>query len=322
MKRAYLLAALMAALCASGAADAGEAPAPTAAVTSAPEQAATEQSAPEPYDVTTLLATARFDSRPRIDVYNYLLGDNVCRLAEYCLTDGESECVLITLTLPEELTAALADCSWEDMASILRMSLDALESLGFVLDAGEARDLYGRPLCVFDAYTSERALAGWATMDARQAQFVLATGDEAGYRFLSSVTSRRELAFAREGSAVSFGGVTLTFPYTPEVEGASAVSENALTHLSAELIPLSDITMLSGADAEELLHSCVPEGAADVSTQALGSVSTMLYAYDSEALGRPLQGRLMLLEGCILRMEATFDNAGDAFMNDVYVAAD
>lgn len=314
----------MAALCASGAAEAGEAPAPTQAVIAATDPAREAQSTPqpEPYDVTTLLATARFDSRPRIDVYNYLLGDNVCRLAEYCLADGGSECVLITLTLPEELTAALADCSWEDMASILRMSLDALESLGFVLDAGEARDLYGRPLCVFDAYTSERTLAGWATMDARQAQFVLATGDEAGYRFLSSVTSRRELAFEREGSAVSFGGVTLTFPYTPEVEGASAVSENALTHLSAELIPLSDMTMLSGADAEELLHSCVPEGAADVSTQALGSVSTMLYACDSVELGRPVQGRLMLLEGCILRMEATFDNAGDAFMNDVYVAAD
>ena len=65
--------------------------------------------------------------------YNYLLGDNVCKFAEYCLTVEESECVLITLTFPDELRTALADFSDEDMASLLRMSMDALESVGFIL---------------------------------------------------------------------------------------------------------------------------------------------------------------------------------------------
>ena len=43
----------------------------------------------------------------------------------------------------------------------------------------------------------------------------------------------------------------------------------------------------------------------------------MLYAYDDESLDKPIQGRLILMDDCILRMEATFDNAGDAFMDGV-----
>ena len=76
---------------------------------------------------------------------------------------------------------------------------------------------------------------------------------------------------------------------------------------------------VSGEDADELLYACVPEGAVDVSTQTLGDARTMLYSRDDAQLGEPVQGRLILLDGYVLRMEATFDNAGDAFMDGVYL---
>ena len=290
------------------------------------EQADQTEETSDPYDVVTLLATAQFASKPRIYTYNYALSDYICKLAEYCYTADESECVLITLTFPDELSEALADFSDEDMASLLRMTMDALESMGFLLDAGEASTLYDMQYRDFIAYTDTTEYAGWAVMDSRQVQFVLATIDDAGYDFLKTVKTRRSIEFTKDGSNVSYDDVTLVFPYSVDVSENTALSTNSLTTERAELIQLSDYTVINGItdsdDQTELLSQYVPEGAADVSTQTVGSRATMLYSYDDEDLGKPIQGRLILMDDCILRMEATFDNAGDAFMDGVYVTTD
>ena len=176
MKR--LLSAALAALIASTPMSYSLADAiPSAIAEEEPLSTEAPMTAAEHYDVTTFLTTAQFAARPRISTYNYLLGDNVCKFAEYCLTVEESECVLITLTFPDELRTALADFSDEDMASLLRMSMDALESVGFILETGDATTLYDIPCRTFTAYTDTMTYAGWAVMDARQAQFVLATVD-------------------------------------------------------------------------------------------------------------------------------------------------
>ena len=277
------------------------------------------------YDVTTFLATARFSAQPRISTYNYLLGGNVCKFAEYCLTSDESECVLITITFPDELSTALADFSDEDMTSLLRMTMDALESVGFILEMGDATTLYNMPCRTFTAYTDTQTYAGWAVMDARQAQFVLATVDETGYDFLNTVKTRRDISFIKDGSELSYDDVTLSFPYSVDVEGSVARSENNLTLERAELIQISDYRVLTGFADDDAQHSLlseyVQEDAQDISTQTLGSRTSMLYAYDDASLNKPIQGRLILMDDCVLRMEATFDNAGDAFMDGVYVRA-
>lgn len=279
----------------------------------------------EAYDVTTLIATAQFASRPKISTYSYLLGDNICKFAEYCLRDGESECVLITLTFPDELSMALEDFSDEDMASLLRMSMDALESVGFLVDAGDEANLYDMPCRTFTAYSDTLTYAGWAVMNTRQAQFVLATPDEMGYDFLNTIKARRSIEFEKNGAEVSYGDLTLNFPYSVHTDGSSAQSKNDLTFEYAELLQIPDYRVIVGfadGDAQnDLLSEYLPEGAQDVSTQTLGSRSTMLYAYDDAELGKPLQGRLILMDDCVLRMEATFDNAGDAFMDGIYVKA-
>lgn len=277
---------------------------------------------PEEYEVKTLIATARFASKPRIYTYNYLLGEYVCKLAEYDLVDGDSESMLITLTFPEQLSQALADFTDEERAFLLAMSMDALESMGLIVDAGEATELYGAPCITFAAYTGDSAWAGWATMNDKQVQFVLATGDDAGQEFLSTVTARRTLEFSLDGDEVSYGGAVLRFPYSVNVDGGHASSANELTMERAELLAIPDMAMLTGMDAEELLCKYLPEGAADVAAQALGKRQTLLYAYDDAELGVPVQGRLILLDDAVLRMEATFDNAGDAFMNDLYISED
>ncbi len=298
---------------------------PSAIAEEEPSSTEAPMTATEPYDVTTFLTTAQFAARPRISTYNYLLGDNVCKFAEYCLTVEESECVLITLTFPDELRTALADFSDEDMTSLLRMSMDALESVGFILETGDATTLYDMPCRTFTAYTDTMTYAGWAVMDARQAQFVLATVDETGYDFLNTVKTRRNISFIKDGSRLSYDDVTLSFPYSVSVDGNVAHSENDLTLERAELIQISDYRVLTGFADDDVQHSLlseyVPEGAQDVSTQALVSRNSMLYAYDDESLDKPIQGRLILMDDCILRMEATFDNAGDAFMDGAYVAA-
>ena len=289
----------------------------------ASEEAAQTEQSTNPYDVVTLLATAQFASRPRIYTYNYVLSDYKCKLAEYCYAADESECVLITLTFPDELSQALIDFSDEDMASLLRMAMDALESMGFLLDAGEASTLYDMQYRDFIAYTDTTEYVGWAVMDFRQVQFVLATIDDAGYDFLKTVKTRRLIEFTKDGSIVTYDDVTLVFPYSVEVNGNSALSTNSLTTERAELIQLSDYTLKNGltdSDAQiELLMQYVPEGAADVSSQIVGARTTLLYSYDDADLGKPVQGRIILMDDCILRMEATFDNAGDAFMDGVYV---
>lgn len=277
---------------------------------------------PEEYEVKTLIATARFASKPRIYTYNYLLGEYVCKLAEYDLVDGDSESMLITLTFPEQLSQALADFTDEERAFLLAMSMDALESMGLIVDAGEATELYGAPCITFAAYTGDMAWAGWATMNDKQVQFVLATGDDAGQEFLSTVTARRALEFSLDGNEVSYGGAVLRFPYSVNVDGGHASSANELTMERAELLAIPDMALLTGMDAEELLCKYLPEGAADVAAQALGKRQTLLYAYDDAELGVPVQGRLILLDDAVLRMEATFDNAGDAFMNDLYISED
>ena len=219
---------------------------PSAIAEEEPSSTEAPMTAAEPYDVTTFLTTAQFAARPRISTYNYLLGDNVCKFAEYCLTVEESECVLITLTFPDELRTALADFSDEDMASLLRMSMDALESVGFILETGDATTLYDMPCRTFTAYTDTMTYAGWAVMDARQAQFVLATVDETGYDFLNTVKTRRDISFIKDGSRLSYDDVTLSFPYSVSVDGNVAHSENDLTLERAELIQISDYRVLTG----------------------------------------------------------------------------
>ena len=106
-----------------GAIDAEPTPARTA-------EAEADTTDAEPYEVTTLLVTARFASRPRISTYNYLLGDSVCRLAVYEYTKDDTRAYVITLTFSEELAQALDGASYEDSESMLRMAMDALESWG------------------------------------------------------------------------------------------------------------------------------------------------------------------------------------------------
>lgn len=331
MRRLVALMTALAALGCPALAPAAQADAqPTAAATAQtdaqPTAAAQTDAQPtaqaEPYAVTTLLVTARFASRPRISVYNYLLGDSVCRLAVYELEDGDSRAMLAALAFDDELSQALEGASYEDLESMLRMALDALESLGLIAVSGGTVELYERPCALLSAYGPDADMTGWAAIDYREAVFVLATGDDAGYDFLGTVASRRQVEFTVEGNAVSFQSATLNFPYSVDVKGDEAVSRNARTYAYAELIQLPDIAVLagvSGEDADELMYACVPEGAQDVSTQTLGGVRTMLYARDDEELGAPVQGRLLMLEGYVLRMEATFDNAGDAFMDGVYI---
>ena len=293
-----LLSAALAALIASMPMSYSLADAALSAITEEePSSTEAPMTAAEPYDVTTFLTTAQFAARPRISTYNYLLGDNVCKFAEYCLTVEESECVLITLTFPDELRTALADFSDEDMASLLRMSMDALESVGFILETGDATTLYNMPCRTFTAYTDTMTYAGWAVMDARQAQFVLATVDETGYDFLNTVKTRRDISFIKDGSRLSYDDVTLSFSYSVSVDGNVAHSENDLTLERAELIQISDYRVLTGFADDNVQHSLlseyVPEGAQDVSTQALVSRNSMLYAYDDESLDKPIQGRLI-----------------------------
>jgi hypothetical protein len=298
--------------------DASEAPEATAQPNALQAPLVTVQ--PEEYEVKTLIATARFASKPRIYTYNYLLGEYVCKLAEYDLVDDDSESMLMTLTFPEQLSQALAGFTDEERTFLLAMSMDALESMGFIVDAGEATELYGAPCIVFAAYTGDKTWAGWATMNDRQIQFVLATPDEVGQEFLSTVTARRTLEFLSDGYEVSYGGAVLRFPYSVDVQGGHALSENGLTMERAELLAIPDMAMLTGMDAEELLCKYLPEGASDVAAQALGKRQTLLYAHDDAELGVPVQGRLILLDDAVLRMEATFDNAGDVFMNDLYIS--
>ena len=276
----------------------------------------------EPYEVTTLLVTARFASRPRISTYNYLLGDSVCRLAVYEYTKDDTRAYVITLTFSEELAQALDGASYEDSESMLRMAMDALESLGFIAVSSGNVELYGRPCTLLSVYGEDADMTGWATIDSREVVYILATGDDAGYEFLGTVASREQAEFTQDGYEVSFQGATLNFPYSVDVQGSEAVSRNARSYAYAELIQLPDLAVLagvSGEDADELLYACVPEGAVDVSTQTLGDARTMLYSRDDAQLGEPVQGRLILLDGYVLRMEATFDNAGDAFMDGVYL---
>ena len=276
----------------------------------------------EPYEVTTLLVTARFASRPRISTYNYLLGDSVCRLAVYEYTKDDTRAYVITLTFSEELAQALDGASYEDSESMLRMAMDALESLGFIAVSSGNVELYGRPCTLLSVYGEDADMTGWATIDSREVVYILATGDDAGYEFLGTVASREQAEFTQDGYEVSFQGATLNFPYSVDVQGSEAVSRNARSYAYAELIQLPDLAVLagvSGEDADKLLYACVPEGAVDVSTQTLGDARTMLYSRDDAQLGEPVQGRLILLDGYVLRMEATFDNAGDAFMDGVYL---
>lgn len=276
----------------------------------------------EPYEVTTLLVTARFASRPRISTYNYLLGDSVCRLAVYEYTKDDTRAYVITLTFSEELAQALDGASYEDSESMLRMAMDALESLGFIAVSSGNVELYGRPCTLLSVYGEDADMTGWATIDSREVVYILATGDDAGYEFLGTVASREQAEFTQDGYEVSFQGATLNFPYSVDVQGSEAVSRNARSYAYAELIQLPDLAVLagvSGEGADELLYACVPEGAVDVSTQTLGDARTMLYSRDDAQLGEPVQGRLILLDGYVLRMEATFDNAGDAFMDGVYL---
>ena len=276
----------------------------------------------EPYEVTTLLVTARFASRPRISTYNYLLGDSVCRLAVYEYTKDDTRAYVITLTFSEELAQALDGASYEDSESMLRMAMDALESLGFIAVSSGNVELYGRPCTLLSVYGEDADMTGWATINSREVVYILATGDDAGYEFLGTVASREQAEFTQDGYEVSFQGATLNFPYSVDVQGSEAVSRNARSYAYAELIQLPDLAVLagvSGEDADELLYACVPEGAVDVSTQTLGDARTMLYSRDDVQLGEPVQGRLILLDGYVLRMEATFDNAGDAFMDGVYL---
>ncbi len=276
----------------------------------------------EPYEVTTLLVTARFASRPRISTYNYLLGDSVCRLAVYEYTKDDTRAYVITLTFSEELAQALDGASYEDSESMLRMAMDALESLGFIAVSSGNVELYGRPCTLLSVYGEDADMTGWATINSREVVYILATGDDAGYEFLGTVASREQAEFTQDGYEVSFQGATLNFPYSVDVQGSEAVSRNARSYAYAELIQLPDLAVLagvSGEDADELLYACVPEGAVDVSTQTLGDARTMLYSRDDAQLGEPVQGRLILLDGYVLRMEATFDNAGDAFMDGVYL---
>lgn len=292
---------------------------PTPAGTAEAEADTTEA---EPYEVTTLLVTARFASRPRISTYNYLLGDSVCRLAVYEYTKDDTRAYVITLTFSEELAQALDGASYEDSKSMLRMAMDALESLGFIAVSSGNVELYGRPCTLLSVYGEDADMTGWATINSREVVYILATGDDAGYEFLGTVASREQAEFTQDGYEVSFQGATLNFPYSVDVQGSEAVSRNARSYAYAELIQLPDLAVLagvSGEDADELLYACVPEGAVDVSTQTLGDARTMLYSRDDAQLGEPVQGRLILLDGYVLRMEATFDNAGDAFMDGVYL---
>lgn len=337
---ALLLALMLAAagLARAEAADTAPTEAPTEAVTVAPTadtadaadadaqptDAADEDQASdaEPYDVTTLLVTARFAARPWISTYNYLLGDSVCRLAVYEYAQDDTQAYLITLTFSDELAQALDGASYDDLDSMLSLALDALESLGFIAVSSGTVELYERPCTLLSVYGEDVDMTGWATIDSREVVFVIATGDDAGYEFLGTVVSREQPEFTQDGYEVSFQGVTLNFPYSVDVQGSEAVSQNLRSYTYAELIQLPDLAVLagvSGEDADELLYACVPEGAADVSTQTLGDARTMLYARDDAELGEPVQGRLILLDGYILRMEATFDNAGDAFMDGVYL---
>lgn len=299
----------------AGAIDAEPTPASTA-------EAEADTTDAEPYEVTTLLVTARFASRPRISTYNYLLGDSVCRLAVYEYTKDDTRAYVITLTFSEELAQALDGASYEDSESMLRMAMDALESLGFIAVSSGNVELYGRPCTLLSVYGEDADMTGWATIDSREVVYILATGDDAGYEFLGTVASREQAEFTQDGYEVSFQGATLNFPYSVDVQGSEAVSRNARSYAYAELIQLPDLAVLagvSGEDADELLYACVPEGAVDVSTQTLGDARTMLYSRDDAQLGEPVQGRLILLDGYVLRMEATFDNAGDAFMDGVYL---
>lgn len=298
-----------------GAIDAEPTPASTA-------EAEADTTDAEPYEVTTLLVTARFASRPRISTYNYLLGDSVCRLAVYEYTKDDTRAYVITLTFSEELAQALDGASYEDSESMLRMAMDALESLGFIAVSSGNVELYGRPCTLLSVYGEDADMTGWATINSREVVYILATGDDAGYEFLGTVASREQAEFTQDGYEVSFQGATLNFPYSVDVQGSEAVSRNARSYAYAELIQLPDLAVLagvSGEDADELLYACVPEGAVDVSTQTLGDARTMLYSRDDAQLGEPVQGRLILLDGYVLRMEATFDNAGDAFMDGVYL---
>lgn len=281
------------------------------------------QRAEQSYCVNTLSMSACFPEKPRIEVYNYILGDSVCRMAEYKLCSDESEAYLISLTFPAELASALEGASYEELNSLLRLAMGVPESMGFIALADDTFPLYDNPCALISAYTDYNQYTGWATAHSDEIVFVMATDDAMGRTFLGSATTGHAPAFAAEGNELHFQNVTLNFPYAPQVEGGRAEISNARTLARAELIQLPDAAVIwdtyDGARIMETLEKYLPANAADVSAQMLGGTYTMLYAFDDAALSAPVQGRLFMLDGCVLRMEATFDNAGDAYMDGVYL---
>ena len=275
----------------------------------------------ESYAVNTTLQRMTFPAKPRIDIYNYLVGDCVCRLVKYDLQRGDSRCMLLSLTLTNELRDRLIDADMETRQSLMRMCLDMVEAFGFVLNAGDYDALYGNAVQPLAAFNDELSLSGWAAMSPAQLNVLLATSDDDGYDFLASVYTNTTLEFEQSGDALRYAGANLTFYFPVEVHGGRAVAQSGASLATAELIQLPDLPLIAGidsGDAYSLLLSAVPENAQEITMVNLGGTPTLTYYYENDE-GRPLQGRVALTLPCALRAEATLDNPGDAYMNDFYI---
>lgn len=280
-----------------------------------------ETAADVPYPVETLSLALEFPAKPQISVNNALVGEYTCRLADYELRRGKSICALLSLTFTDELRGALEGMSFEDRASMLRMCMALLEDRGLVVALNQYISLYGDVCLTFGAYGEEGTFIGWAALNPSQLSIVMASPDSDGYAFLGSVYSHAQLSFNKDGRTLSHGSVYIEPPFAMEAEGGSAECTNSVTHLTAELIQLPDLALIGAEGGDmgyDMLARHIPSGAADITQSSIGGAAAMDYTYEGAQTGAPMQGRLIMAGDCILRMEATIDNAGDAYMDSVY----
>ena len=234
----------------------------------------------ESYPVKTLLNTATFPEKPEISNCTALLGADNCRLSEYDLVCEDTEMLLLTLSFPDTLSQGLADADDATMQSILRMSMDILESLGFVVYSQETPRVLPCESRMLSVMTSEKEYFGWAEISFDQIVYVLSETTQTGYEFLLSVFSPLTEGFvSSDARTLTFGGVTLTFPEAPEVSETAAVCGS----LRAEILPLPDLFLLLEDEAASAAYvqQQLPSGAVDLAESYMGSVYTVSYAYDS-----------------------------------------